>query len=1743
MGIFREAKKLYRKVDNAVVRATTPSWRKKQKPLDPDFSGRDNVVNLRAEKDRQSYDVVIDDSGIHVGYQDKQGKTRWRKAMDVAGEVTSVDMGSPPSSKNPNRVWSRTYKTSGGTFKGLDAQVKYLNDLGYNVQALDKRPAKAWRSGDVAASDKFVQDAMLRKQMTGDPDYFGPYIDPQQAHNTADREFRSGFFRNYTPINEHRGFIFDKDVVEPHSADKPLRENKGGSWRSAGPKPKSREYYDQARPVTTPASTMAGDILQLTGPKTEAPAAPVEKPVKTNARKRFIEWKKAAGAASKPQPATSTSNPEGKSIDLGNGIRIVEQTNAAGQKTLFTGHDGRVIVAVEDSKGRKNYFYQSFSGTSGKDQGRWYPTGGLAVDKSGEGWLVKGDPVNDKGFGRPDLADLEDHLNSVLPHSDNETDSFLETHGYTYNDIQNSHAKGPNFNVDSFNRTGGKHDKKVLESIVNHWKEGHLNKVWGKRGERLASLQGSSSPAPEPPVEAVSTEKADESKAQLLSQILGQVRTHGDKQWRKRLLLSEKRGDAVKKQKLQEYKQQTQDLAVKTIGQIDEDIKSGVPVRQLTEQQILALGTAPSPDLEKLDETPESDQELVSSLISGKAVGERDVSQQILGTPPAKIGNKVAYNDQPLPFTEQHESGFTKEGDIRIAGYQALADAFQHIDPKIAENFRKTAENLESQKSIGVAIRSATTNKEKAQLKNEKERLQNQILNTEDPYGVHATLNQPVGDGVEPILYPRQGEPRLSDEQKRAWGNESGQGNTALKDIHVPGGVNQTILSRVKDPSALPAERVRQARTLEAQVNPTVADEVNLEEYLSGQKPDLTPEQLAEYENLPRTLEMPQQQETYDPVRDVAHQVAVRMGDIAALNEANTMLASGVTPSRKGMNELGDKVVPYTRKNARQRLFNLENNTEQTRQKIYQSYYDQILANPPEDLANIDPNASQEERSRAVSAIVERILGDQLATHATNYTGNFADDPNGLPNVFRSTVESDAGLRRKFGIPDDITQRPSQDLVRQLATPAGEGVSLLDQIDDMLFPGRREGRTESATERIVSDVRRNFQDEELQQFKDFMGRSSEAASGPGGARISYKLSDDSDDEEIAAILDEAQSLGLDVQYNEPNRSFEFHATGDDFEGKARQIQDFANNQPATFPDDPVYEMLGSQPATRQPAKKTSRAQQVPDEALLPFNIDTLKSEFGLDQDQAEAVNTIYEGMGLDEFVNTMIAPRGSKPTGRGLYQDDTELGSNYDFAVPPADEIAAKALSADKQAKYGAVRDLPAGTEVGLRIDIPAYERTGNYVVSVHEGWTGGASGRAGKVIGYDNLVRIENPVFHSNQKASAAIKGGKPKSTIATVDGNYIPDRELPEDFGDWTPAGFNPKKHSYFYDKKTGKPVVSGDEAISVGNSVFVKNPQYGDKTDFLYQAGMNKGDKARAAVEFRSSPEGEKAVLYALTNPNVSSPVHELAHIARRFTLNEKGGFTKEQIKHAEDWCGVRKGNWTKPAEEKFARGFEKYLRTGKAPTDTLKKVFAQFKNWLTNIYKKLAGSPLDNLDMTPQMKEIFDLIVTRKDRMKAAADQVAEQVQGGTGSVGKSGSRTRSKATKPTGTPMSDSVSVSPSVKLAKDYAAANPDYNGDHTRWEETGKYPEKTWNDFDPNHPASSIAFGNYQAALEDVGRYDHPNYEVYRETPIELAIDSYALNAFHSAKEQGLGTKEAQEASEMVYHLAKINKLLRSRD
>lgn len=168
---------------------------------------------------------------------------------------------------------------------------------------------------------------------------------------------------------------------------------------------------------------------------------------------------------------------------------------------------------------------------------------------------------------------------------------------------------------------------------------------------------------------------------------------------------------------------------------------------------------------------------------------------------------------------------------------------------------------------------------------------------------------------------------------------------------------------------------------------------------------------------------------------------------------------------------------------------------------------------------------------------------------------------------------------------------------------------------------------------------------------------------------------------------------------------------------------------------------------------------------------------------------------------------------------------------PPSDEEMASALNVAQRPKIGAARNLPDGTKVGLRLDIPAYYNHGKYVVTIHE-----ANGKSvGKVIGYDGMAHIRNPEFLSNEKTALKIGSGESsKVPMATINGELVKSREIPTDLHDskvWTQAGFNPARHSYYYDRLTGDRIVGGKEAIITGGTAYIKDAKLGDKETALF------------------------------------------------------------------------------------------------------------------------------------------------------------------------------------------------------------------------------------------------------------------------------------------------------------------------
>jgi len=326
--------------------------------------------------------------------------------------------------------------------------------------------------------------------------------------------------------------------------------------------------------------------------------------------------------------------------------------------------------------------------------------------------------------------------------------------------------------------------------------------------------------------------------------------------------------------------------------------------------------------------------------------------------------------------------------------------------------------------------------------------------------------------------------------------------------------------------------------------------------------------------------------------------------------------------------------------------------------------------------------------------------------------------------------------------------------------------------------------------------------------------------------------------------------------------------------------------------------------------------------------------------------------------------------------------------------------------------------KVGLRLDIPAYLNANAWIVSMHDGPDGAP-------VSYRPAARIRDVEFSTDPRLAIQVaSNAMNKATFARMVGDNveIPGATVEEvgrngeklieavmDDPAWVQVGMNPFRHSYFYDRATMQPVVAAEEVIQVGGLVYAKNVEYASPTDdrFMVMAepsGKTMKGKTEESLKASDQPlldkngdpvyfqdkkaaivmQNGKFVIHAMTSPDVSSPVHEMAH-AYETVLNQ--GERREVLK----WAGAEE--WTRDVSEKFARGFESYLATETAPTPGLKAVFESFKKFMVEIYNGITGSEID-IELNDPMKRIYekmlgadavaDTSTTRTNRANKAAD---------------------------------------------------------------------------------------------------------------------------------------------------------------
>lgn len=138
-------------------------------------------------------------------------------------------------------------------------------------------------------------------------------------------------------------------------------------------------------------------------------------------------------------------------------------------------------------------------------------------------------------------------------------------------------------------------------------------------------------------------------------------------------------------------------------------------------------------------------------------------------------------------------------------------------------------------------------------------------------------------------------------------------------------------------------------------------------------------------------------------------------------------------------------------------------------------------------------------------------------------------------------------------------------------------------------------------------------------------------------------------------------------------------------------------------------------------------------------------------------------------------------------------------------------------------------------------------------------------------------------------------------------------------------------------------------------------------------------------RTTVRGRKIEIELFRKADLSTFIHELGH----FFLEVMGDLAVEESAPEDlkkDWQAVlsflgveSRDAITTNHHEKFAKAFEAYLFEGKAPSLTLRSIFARFKAWLLHVYRTLSGI---GVALSDDIRRVFDRLLATQEELEEA-----------------------------------------------------------------------------------------------------------------------------------------------------------------
>ncbi len=151
-------------------------------------------------------------------------------------------------------------------------------------------------------------------------------------------------------------------------------------------------------------------------------------------------------------------------------------------------------------------------------------------------------------------------------------------------------------------------------------------------------------------------------------------------------------------------------------------------------------------------------------------------------------------------------------------------------------------------------------------------------------------------------------------------------------------------------------------------------------------------------------------------------------------------------------------------------------------------------------------------------------------------------------------------------------------------------------------------------------------------------------------------------------------------------------------------------------------------------------------------------------------------------------------------------------------------------------------------------------------------------------------------------------------------------------------------------------------------------------LYMAeapDIAEGRGGRIGIAGKTVLDEGRATISLFGRADASTFIHETGHTwLEELDRDAKDDRATQSVR--DDAATVR--NWlnaepdapiTTRQHEKFARGFERYMMEGHAPSQALAGVFAKFKAWLTTIYETVAKL---RAPITDDIRRVFDRMLT-------------------------------------------------------------------------------------------------------------------------------------------------------------------------